>query len=89
MEASVKVATTICAAGITAPASMPKDFEPSTSAAKTSWAAVLSLLTIMGAIVTGRAISQDRITAATIIRSRETTTITSQIGMMPTMASVM
>ena len=68
---------------------MPKAREPSANAAKPICAAVLSLLTTIGAIVRGLSSSQDRITAATIIRSRATTSTTSQTGIAPTTASVM
>jgi hypothetical protein len=45
---------------------------------------VLSFETISGLISTGRAVTQESRTAATIIRSRDTTTIVSQLGSTPT-----
>jgi hypothetical protein len=82
-DATVKAATTHIAAAPAAPRSKPNALAPSTSAAKAICAAVLSLLTMIGWIATGRSISRETMMAETIMMSRDTTTIASQPGSTP------
>ena len=65
-----------------------KPSDASTRQANAIWAAVLSFDTSKGFTFSGLPISQDSMTAPTIMMSRDTTKMTSQRGIVPAIPKV-